>query len=332
MGRSRRRTWGWRGRSRRRRTSSVGGRIAGRMRLGRTASSWSVCCRSTRTRDCPRAPSWSRPTPTSARRRCRCWATSRRRTGARRSGRTFALALVKGGRDRIGQRVVAPLAGRPDDRGGDRQFGPVRPGEPATRWGARGVTATSAGLPARSPLEGVGLPARVRELPFLAQVDLRADPTDAAPDGAADRGAIGARPPTEPNTAVVSDDGTRHVLWLGPDEWLILGEPGSGPAWSARSAPRSARDVARSSTCRPTGRRCRSAGRERASCSPSGARWTSTNAGSSRAAAPRPCWRGRTWSSCRSGRRRSRAFRVLVRPSFAAYLAAWLTDAAVGLD
>ena len=26
------------------------------------------------------------------------------------------------------------------------------------------------------------------------------------------------------------------------------------------------------------------------------------------------------------------AFRVLVRPSFAAYLAAWLTDAAVGLD
>ena len=26
------------------------------------------------------------------------------------------------------------------------------------------------------------------------------------------------------------------------------------------------------------------------------------------------------------------AFRVLVRPSFAAYLAAWLADAAVGLD
>ena len=44
----------------------------------------------------------------------------------------------------------------------------------ATRRGARRVTTT--GLRAHSPLEGVALPARVRELPFLAQVDLRADP------------------------------------------------------------------------------------------------------------------------------------------------------------
>ena len=50
---------------------------------GRIESSWSACCRSTRMLDSPRAPSWSRPTPTSVARRCRCWATSRRRIGAR---------------------------------------------------------------------------------------------------------------------------------------------------------------------------------------------------------------------------------------------------------
>ena len=73
------------------------------------------------------------------------------------------------------------------------------------------------------------LPARVRELPFLAQLDLRADPSDAALMARLSA-VIGAHPPTEPNTAVVSDDGTRHVLWLGPDEWLVLGEPGTASA------------------------------------------------------------------------------------------------------
>ena len=87
------------------------------------------------------------------------------------------------------------------------------------------------GLRARSPL-GARLPARVRELPFLAQIDLRADPSDAALMARLTE-AIGRRPPTEPNTAVVSDDGSRHLLWLGPDEWLILGEPDTGPALEA---------------------------------------------------------------------------------------------------
>ena len=64
--------------------------------------------------------------------------------------------------------------------------------------------------------------------------------------------------------------------------------------------------AAPSSTCRPTGRRCRSAGRVPASCSRSAARSTSTRAGSARDAAPRPCSPGRTSSSCRSGRPWSR--------------------------
>lgn len=48
----------------------------------------------------------------------------------------------------------------------------------------------------------------------VAQVDVRADPRVlpfAAP---------------EPNTATIWDG--RDVLWLGPDEWLVVGEPGTG--------------------------------------------------------------------------------------------------------
>jgi sarcosine oxidase subunit gamma len=57
----------------------------------------------------------------------------------------------------------------------------------------------------------------VDAVPFLAQVDLRLDP----------RGA-GRAPyplPLDPNTAW--EEESRAALWLGPDEWLILGPPRS---------------------------------------------------------------------------------------------------------
>ena len=54
-------------------------------------------------------------------------------------------------------------------------------------------------------------------VPFLAQVDLRVDPAYAG---------LAPYPlPAEPNMAV--DDGRRASLWLGPDEWLVLGPPGA---------------------------------------------------------------------------------------------------------
>ena len=56
------------------------------------------------------------------------------------------------------------------------------------------------------------------QVPFLAQVSLRLDPSLA-----------GRAPypiPLEPNT--VWEDGSRAVLWLGPDEWLVLGPPHTG--------------------------------------------------------------------------------------------------------
>jgi sarcosine oxidase subunit gamma len=75
----------------------------------------------------------------------------------------------------------------------------------------------------RSPLAGFPLPTGLREVPFLAQIDLRVDPTDTAV--AARLGAVlGAEPPTVANT-VVGDLAGIHVLWLGPDEWLVVGPP-----------------------------------------------------------------------------------------------------------
>jgi sarcosine oxidase subunit gamma len=54
---------------------------------------------------------------------------------------------------------------------------------------------------------------RLEHEPFLAQISLRLEPSLAA------RAPLPL--PLEPNTAW--DDGTRAALWLGPDEWLVLG-------------------------------------------------------------------------------------------------------------
>jgi sarcosine oxidase subunit gamma len=70
--------------------------------------------------------------------------------------------------------------------------------------------------PRFAALRGVALVER-----SLAQIDLRGDPGDAA-FRAAVRRALGGDVPTEPNTAAAAADG-RAVLWLGPDEWLVVG-------------------------------------------------------------------------------------------------------------
>ena len=53
------------------------------------------------------------------------------------------------------------------------------------------------------------------EVPFLTQIDVRCAPEDAERLGF----------PMTPNT--VSGDMTRGALWLGPDEWLVVGLPGT---------------------------------------------------------------------------------------------------------
>ena len=58
---------------------------------------------------------------------------------------------------------------------------------------------------------------RLEHEPFLTQVSLRLDASLAA--------RVPMPLPLEPNTAW--DDGVRAALWLGPDEWLVLGPPGT---------------------------------------------------------------------------------------------------------
>jgi sarcosine oxidase subunit gamma len=72
--------------------------------------------------------------------------------------------------------------------------------------------------PARfEPVSGKDL--RIAEIPFLTQVNLRVDPESRA---AAEIGlALGVPLPTGPGTYASAD---ADVLWLGPDEWLVVGE------------------------------------------------------------------------------------------------------------
>jgi sarcosine oxidase, subunit gamma len=79
-------------------------------------------------------------------------------------------------------------------------------------------------LTATSPLEGwrerfAQLPATVKlsEEPFVAMVDLRADPDGPAASRAS--AILGLELPTAPSTYV--GDGTLAAIWMGPDEWLI---------------------------------------------------------------------------------------------------------------
>ncbi len=207
--------------------------------------------------------------------------------------------------------------------------------------GAGSGVLSGGGLMARSPLDGSivspgvrELPSQaemsLRELPFLAQVGLRVDPADeAAMAAVAD--VLGVRPPTVPNTAPITEDGSGQVLWLGPDEWLVIGEPGTGPALESRlrEALNGAGSVVDLSANRTT-------------ILVSGPRARDLLAFGcpidldERAFGPGRC--AQTLLARANviivpvGPGPEPAFRILVRPSFAAYLAAWLADAALGLE
>jgi sarcosine oxidase subunit gamma len=60
------------------------------------------------------------------------------------------------------------------------------------------------------------------EVPFLAQLNLRLDPKGPAADAVGLE--LGAPLPTGPGTTTSGDV---TVVWLGPDEWLVVGPPGA---------------------------------------------------------------------------------------------------------
>jgi sarcosine oxidase subunit gamma len=61
---------------------------------------------------------------------------------------------------------------------------------------------------------------RLAELPYLTMISVRVDP--GSPAAAAVEGVVGAGLPR--SCGQVTADGYHSVLWLGPDEWLIVSE------------------------------------------------------------------------------------------------------------
>ncbi|MFF5287879.1 sarcosine oxidase subunit gamma [Paractinoplanes globisporus] len=67
------------------------------------------------------------------------------------------------------------------------------------------------------------------EVPFLTQLDLRLDPKGPA------AAALGVTLPTHACTSARSGD--VDVLWLGPDEWLVVGPPGAAERLAGQLRP-----------------------------------------------------------------------------------------------
>ncbi len=70
----------------------------------------------------------------------------------------------------------------------------------------------------------------IQEVPFLTQLTLRVQPGSAAADRIGK--ALGVALPVQPCTTASGDGVT--VLWLGPDEWLVVGEPDAAADLTAR--------------------------------------------------------------------------------------------------
>ena len=73
----------------------------------------------------------------------------------------------------------------------------------------------------RDPSRGV----EMCELAFWGHVNLRGDSGDEAFQADVER-VVGARAPVAPNT--VARAGERAITWLGPDEWLVVSSPETG--------------------------------------------------------------------------------------------------------
>ena len=181
----------------------------------------------------------------------------------------------------------------------------------------------------RSPLEGVALIDGLRELPFLAQLDLRLDPDDAAARGAVES-VIGALP-IEPNTVHGGADAA--VLWLGPDEWLVVGPADGEAALQAQLHDALGDHVGRVAIVDVSA--------NRTTLELRGPRTRELLEFGcpidlhSRVFGPGRCAQTLLaranmliWHVAREP---EPVYRLVVRPSFAAYVAAWLADAADGL-
>ncbi|QUH02195.1 sarcosine oxidase subunit gamma [Saccharopolyspora erythraea] len=83
--------------------------------------------------------------------------------------------------------------------------------------------ASRAELLAQASVPGV---LEISEVPFKAQITLRLDPKGAAAERVGT--ALGTTLPKQPGEVAVS--GSVLVLWMGPDEWLLVGQEGAAEA------------------------------------------------------------------------------------------------------
>lgn len=170
----------------------------------------------------------------------------------------------------------------------------------------------------RSPLEGYTerlAAAGLAELPFRTQLTVRAEPGGAA--ARALERALGVALPVRPG-ATGAGDGIA-VLWMGPDEWLVVAEEGR-LAGELEVAGATVVDVSGQRTIVALGR---DAARELL------AKGCALDL-HPRAFPPGACANtlvARTQATL-VAREGEPAFWILVRASFAAYLAEWLLDAA----
>lgn len=172
----------------------------------------------------------------------------------------------------------------------------------------------------------------IRRLGPLPQVDVRFDPTDAALVARLTAMA-GVAPPLAANTVAAAPGGQGHWLWLGPDEWLVVGPEGGGPeiAPAVEAALRGGAGDAFLTTVDVSA--------NRVGLEVSGAHARDLLAfGCSLDLDPPAFGPGRCAQTlvARAGVvlwqvDDGPTFRLLVRPSFLAYLEAWMDDAAIGL-
>ncbi|MEY9871429.1 sarcosine oxidase subunit gamma [Streptacidiphilus sp. MAP12-33] len=162
---------------------------------------------------------------------------------------------------------------------------------------------------------------RLGEVPYLAQLNLRLDPAGAA---AARAGKVLGTPlPMIPGQVAVT--GALRVLWLGPDEWLVV-----GPDGAATSVERSLRQALGAD---PGSVVDVSANRTTLELSGPSAR-TLLEQGCSLDLHPRALGPGQCAQTTVSKVQvvldqldAAPSYRLLVRGSFAQYLADWLLDA-----
>jgi sarcosine oxidase, subunit gamma len=161
----------------------------------------------------------------------------------------------------------------------------------------------------------------IREMPFLTQINLRIDPTDEATMQRLGS-LLGFALPLTPNS--VASAGDLRALWLGPDEWLVVGDQDHG-----KTIQQSLRDVLAGAAASIV-----DASANRAVLQIQGGRARELLASGtpidlhSRVFVPGRCAQTLLAKAhVIIERRNDHVFHLFVRPSFACYIAEWMIDA-----